>query len=320
MKRNTKLERGASIFIGGAMFGCLIFFVLMMTKKGWFEAKINYETILESGDGVRVGASVEMVGVRIGTVTSLELDEKNLIRTRIRVLRKFQDRIREDSRIMLARPFIMGDKTLHISPGNPKAKRVPENGLLIAEDPVGIMDLLNGRKLGPYFQTLELAAAEMKKLVDMLLKEKGSEKVVSSLVGLPRMISGVTTASRELSKVGRQMSTDEHIGTLVANLASTTEQIKVYSPEFGKDFSAIVANMSVLSEEFKKVIPALAVIAPDLPKSSQRLVQALDEAVIVLKAMQRSFLLRGSAREVREEELKLKEEQERKPASEEKAD
>lgn len=320
MKKMSKFERGSSIFIGGALFGCIIFFTLMMTKKGWLEAKISYETILESGNGVRVGSAVEMVGIRIGSVSGLELDDKNRIRTRIKVLRKFQDRIREDSRITLARQFIVGDKTLHISPGNPKLKRIPENGLLEAEESVGVIDLLNGRKLGPYFQTMELALAEMKKLVDMLLKEKGSEKVVSSLVGLPRMITGVTTASRELSKVGRQMSTDERIGTLVANLASTTEQIKMYSPEFGKDFSAIVANMSVLSEEFKKVIPALAVIAPDLPKSSQRLVQALDEAVIVLKAMQRSFLLRGSAREVREEELKLKEEQERKPASEEKAD
>src|SRR5690606_32455163 len=126
-----------------------------------------------------------------------------------------------------------------------------------------------------------------------LLKEKGSEKAVSSLVGLPKMIKGVTTAAAELSKVSKQMSTDERMGTLLANLATTTDEIRIGSPDFAKDFGSIVSDMAVLSAEFKKIAPAIAVIAPDLPKSSQRLIQALDEAVIVLKAMQRSYFLRS---------------------------
>jgi phospholipid/cholesterol/gamma-HCH transport system substrate-binding protein len=39
-----------------------------------------------------------------------------------------------------------------------------------------------------------------------------------------------------------------------------------------------------------------------MPRVAKRLVEALDEAVVVLKAVQKSFLLSGKAEEVREEE------------------
>ncbi len=307
----------ASIFVGAVLFGSSIFFLLLVTQKGWFQPKLSFYTLLESGDGVRIGSPVEMVGVRIGAVEKIELDDQNQIRTHLRILRKFKDRIREDSRIQLSRPFLVGEKVLHLSPGSASKARLPEGAVIASTESMGVMDLLNGRKLAPYFETMELAAAEMKKLVDMLLKERSSEKMVSSITNLPKMLKNVTTAAAELSKVSRQMSKEQHLGTLVANLAVTTDQMRAHSPEMGKDLGAMVANMSLLSEEFKKVVPALALIAPDLPRSSQRLVQALDEAVITLKAMQKSYFLRSQMKEVREEDEHNRQENgDRQPASE----
>jgi len=58
----------------------------------------------------------------------------------------------------------------------------------------------------------------------------------------------------------------------------------------------------VLTTEFKVVLPALAEIAPELPKTSRRAVEALDEAVVLMKALQKSFFVKGNAQEVRLEE------------------
>ncbi len=57
-----------------------------------------------------------------------------------------------------------------------------------------------------------------------------------------------------------------------------------------------------LLTEFQKLTPAIAVIAPELPRTTKRAVEALDETVVLLKAMQRSFLLRGKVEEIRQEE------------------
>ena len=45
-------------------------------------------------------------------------------------------------------------------------------------------------------------------------------------------------------------------------------------------------------------------IEGDLPRAGRRIVEALDETVVVLKALQKSFILKSAAEEVREEESK----------------
>ncbi len=52
-------------------------------------------------------------------------------------------------------------------------------------------------------------------------------------------------------------------------------------------------------------------MGPELPRTSKRAIEALDETVVTLKALQKSFLLRGSVQEVRTEEA----DRERKPAN-----
>jgi phospholipid/cholesterol/gamma-HCH transport system substrate-binding protein len=47
-------------------------------------------------------------------------------------------------------------------------------------------------------------------------------------------------------------------------------------------------------------------VGPELPGASRRLLEALNETVVLLKAMQKSFLMRGNVREVREEEEALR--------------
>jgi phospholipid/cholesterol/gamma-HCH transport system substrate-binding protein len=59
--------------------------------------------------------------------------------------------------------------------------------------------------------------------------------------------------------------------------------------------------------------PTVKEIGPDMPRVSRRAIEALDEMVITLKAMQKSFLLSGKVKDVKEEEVERK----RRPAADE---
>jgi phospholipid/cholesterol/gamma-HCH transport system substrate-binding protein len=43
-------------------------------------------------------------------------------------------------------------------------------------------------------------------------------------------------------------------------------------------------------------------LGPEIPRATRRAMEALDETVVTLKALQKSFILKGSAKEVRDEE------------------
>jgi phospholipid/cholesterol/gamma-HCH transport system substrate-binding protein len=73
-------------------------------------------------------------------------------------------------------------------------------------------------------------------------------------------------------------------------------------PDFGKQMGQLVNNTNGLMTEFQKLTPAISIIAPELPRTTKRAVEALDETVVVLKALQRSFLLRGNVEDIRKEE------------------
>jgi phospholipid/cholesterol/gamma-HCH transport system substrate-binding protein len=70
-----------------------------------------------------------------------------------------------------------------------------------------------------------------------------------------------------------------------------------------EDLGKITHSVAILSVQLEKTLPLLAEATPELPKAARRAFEALDETVVTLKALQKSFLIRGSVREVRQEEL-----------------
>jgi len=75
--------------------------------------------------------------------------------------------------------------------------------------------------------------------------------------------------------------------------------------EFINCFTINKYTVLLISIEMNKILPAISAVAPQLPEASQKSVEALKQAVIVLRAMQKSFLLRGAVKDVQEEDAKL---------------
>src|SRR5262249_47350236 len=103
------------------------------------------------------------------------------------------------------------------------------------------------------------------------------------------------------------MATD--VTKLTKELNIIVPQVRAESPELGKELGSLVTELSRLTNSLE---PAMREIGPELPRASRRAVEALDQVVITLKAMQKSFLLRGNVEDVKEEEKQR--DQQRQPA------
>jgi len=305
----NKFERVAGLFVLVAIFGCVFSMVGVAVKQGWFETKTAFKTVFESAEGLHSGTPVVMAGLRVGAVESVELRADNKVEVEFKVFSKFASKIREGSEAQLVRPFIIGERILELTVGDVEGAELAAGTEIKSTEAVDLMALMSGRKLGTALGEMGEMVTNLRFLAEAFLDKDRTAGLVKIFDRIDPLLNNMNKMSVEVVKLAKQGTKDERFANVLKELAVTTKELnamlpdlKRRAPKMADDLEMLVANLAVLTESSKVLLPALAEIAPDLPRSSRRAVEALDEAVVLLKAMQKSFMLRGSAKEVREEE------------------
>lgn len=317
----NQFERVAGLFVIGAIGLFFLSLVGVAVKQGWFEARVSYHTVFKSAEGLHPGATVQIAGLRAGSVDDVELLQDNTVRVKFTVFAKFSDKIKTDSSAQLIRPFLIGDRVLEVTVGSLEAPTQDPETKLGARETMDLMTLLSGRNLGESLETMGEMMSNLKSLAEAFLDKERTQSMIQMFDRIDPLLRNLNTMSLEVIKLSRQATKDERMGKVMKELAVTTKELNTLipminekAPGMGRDLEKLVGNLAILTEEFKVLIPALAEVGPDLPTASRRAVEALDEAVVLLKAMQKSFFLKSNAQEVREEEAERG--KNRQPASE----
>lgn len=307
--RFNKYEKVAGAFVGVAALAVVVGTAAIAVNKGWLASKIKYHTELESADGIHAGSIVQIAGLRVGSVTDVQLDSNHHVLVHFEILEKFRDKVREDSRVNIFRPFILSDKVMEISVGSENLAMVEKNSLIPVTASTDIMDLLSGKKMSSFLGSFDKVAESLRLVGEAFADPKRTAALIQMIDRLNPLVNNLNNMSIEFGKIGVIANKQQRAEHIVKNLAAVSEEMEKMLPafnrevpDFGKQLGQIVTNLNVLTTEFQKLTPAIAAVAPDLPRTSKRAVEALDETVVLLKALQRSFLLRGNVEDIRKEE------------------
>ena len=305
----NKLERVAGIFVVTALVGSIAATLGVAIQKGWFASKIPYKTLLTSAEGIHNGTAIQIAGLRAGTVNSVELVSNEEVLVNFEVFEKFKNRIKEDSVIQVVRPFVIGEKVFDITVGSNDTKTLSAGALIPTKSGFDLMDLFSGRKMAPFLGTINALATNLQVLAEAFADENRMKSFVELFDKLTPLATNMNTMSQKIINISNTMTEEQRLNKIVKNIMILTEEMNKVLPEMnkelpsmGKEISHLVSNLNELTSEFKKLTPAIAVVAPDLPRVSKRAIEGLDEMVITLKALQKSFLLRGNVEDVKEEE------------------
>ncbi len=310
----NKFERIAGLFVLTAIVGSFAVICFVAIQKKWFESKVYYHSTFEVADGLFPGTQVQMSGLKVGGVTDVNFEKDGRVLVEFYVSKSFSDRVHEDSVIRTFRPFIIGDKVLDLSMGGVSTSTLAAGSEVKSEKSMDLMELFSGRRLSPYMETVNSVLENMQILVRAFTDEGRTQKLINLFDKMEPLVINLDHMSREFVNLSSQMSKEQRMRVVMQNLVSVTGGMSSFlqkSPETVEEMSQIVKNLSQITRDLNTILPALTAVAPDLPKASKQAIEALNEAVIVLKAMQRSFLLSGSVKEVREEELKKQQEQQK---------
>jgi phospholipid/cholesterol/gamma-HCH transport system substrate-binding protein len=168
----SQLRVGVFVLFGLAVLGFLI-----MNSTGDFNPfrkKLHLKARFATADGLREGSEVQLAGVRIGKVESVELlppeseDEVQKVEATITVDRELNgrpisERIRTDSSAKLVPVSLLAnDKLINIVPGSSNGSAVNENYVLESADTVSFSNLTEtGNELLKQINSIAVPANEI---------------------------------------------------------------------------------------------------------------------------------------------------------------
>lgn len=307
--RFNKFEKVAGLFVGIALLSCVVGMAAIAIKNGWLSMKVAYQAELESADGVHAGTIVQIAGLRVGSVTAVELESDDRVRVKFEVIERFSSKVRKDSVVQMYRPFILSEKVLEISVGSDAEPELAAGSVIPVVAAYDIMDFLSGKKMTTVLSSFDNLADSLRIVGQAFANKERTQSLVQMFDRLSPLVQNLNAMSVEVVKLTSAANKNRRAEVIVDNLAKVSVELEKMLPAFNKEvpdvgiqLGQIVKNLNVLTTEFQKLTPAINAIAPELPRTSRRAVEALDETVVLLKAMQRSFLLRGKVEDVREEE------------------
>lgn len=302
-------ERVAGFFVLFAIGSAFIATVGMGVKKGWFDQKIELKTYIESADGIHSGTPVNFAGLRIGSVHSIDLKTENLVEVRFKVRKRFVKRIHTDSIIRVVRPFIIGDKALEVMAGKMDGQPVKEGQLLIAQYAPDFLEFLGGNKLGAYMESLNVTMENLQKLAEAFLSNERSDRIIELFDQIFPLMEKMNAMATEVSTLSASLNEKKKMIKILDEFMLASKEMNRFLPVIAKDMPEmsenvllLTKNLNQLSRDLNEIVPVVKQIAPEIPQTSQKAIRALDETVITLKAMQKSWFLRGNVKEVKQEE------------------
>lgn len=121
----------------------LVFFIFFIGKnKNVFSSTITLNSLFEDVNGLAVGNNVRLAGIKVGTVTDVEIMSDSLVRVTVIVEKSSQKFIKADAKMSIGSDGLMGDKVISIVKGSPDTTQVKDGAVLASVKPLDTGKLL----------------------------------------------------------------------------------------------------------------------------------------------------------------------------------
>ncbi len=229
---STKIRIGLLVAVSLILAMLIIFFI--GSEQKIFSRKNEYKIRLESASGLAEGNPVQLSGVTVGTVSDIRLprDPKlKVVMITIMIDRKFEERIRTDSRAKLKKlGLIAADSFIDISPGSPQFPVVPPGSMIPAKESANVDQLISsGEDLVDNFLAISYSLKNVLQRVDR------GEGLIGELTSQPRNKQKLTdTLLATLNKTNGLLDQVQHGDGLVGKL--------VYDEDYAREFTGAISG------------------------------------------------------------------------------
>lgn len=215
-------------FVKVGVFVSLLFLILMIMivsigkENSFFESKVELRARVDNVKNLKPGSYVELKGIRVGAVTSIDIISEDEVEIRLSILKSQLAWIKKDSRVSISTAGLVGDKYLEIYNGTKSAPTFdPEKDYLVSEN---LSDLKQIMTKGESIATL--TERILSRLDQIIYSLDDGKKIVESVNALNR-------ASLNIDKVAKEVS-EANVGGTIKNVNMTMMKLEKSSASLEK--------------------------------------------------------------------------------------
>jgi phospholipid/cholesterol/gamma-HCH transport system substrate-binding protein len=235
---DTAAEKKIGIFVLTGFAVLITVIFIIGGNRSMFSSTYELRVRFPQVQGISKGSVVQLVGLPVGNVDRIEFDdESGQLDVVLEINSEFQNRITEGSFAGVRTQGALGDKFVYVTPGKGGA-------------PMKQGDLLGTEQGGDIFTTLSEKTANINEVFEII---SGLKKIVNDING------------------------NDEIKTIVANLKSTTDDLRAFTNDLNKDKSG---------QEIRQTIGKLHQIIAKIENGSGTLGAIINDPTLYKKLQQ----------------------------------
>lgn len=208
------------LFVTGLTAVLMIMIVSIGKENSIFNPKIDIRARVANVSNLKPGSYVELKGIRVGTVTEINIISEEEVEIIMTILEKELKWIKTDSKVSISTAGLVGDKFVEIYNGTKTALTFnPEKNVLISED------LTDFKKIMTKGDSIATVTERILTKLDNIITSLGDGKtIVDTLNNLNRASGNLEKVTAELreAKMGQIAS---NVNSSIANMNNASSSL-----------------------------------------------------------------------------------------------
>jgi phospholipid/cholesterol/gamma-HCH transport system substrate-binding protein len=192
-----------------------------------FASKVDIRARLTNVSNLKTGSSVELKGIRVGTVSDIQILSEDEVQVTLTIQEEELKWIKQDSKVAISSAGLVGDKFLEVINGTKSARPFnPEKDYLFSEGGTDFKQILvKGESIATVAERILL------RIDNILLNMDDGKKLVQT-------VDSVSKAAFNLEQVTRDLK-DAQMGGMVKNVNATMAKLNSASGSMERVMSRI---------------------------------------------------------------------------------
>lgn len=213
-KKDEKNFIKVGIFIAGLTVILMLMVVSIGKENSIFDPKVEIKARVNNVSNLKPGSYVELKGIRVGTVTDIQIRSDEEVEITLTILESQLRWIKSDAKVSISTAGLVGDKFLEIYNGTKEAPSFdPEKDILVSEDLADIKRIITKG------ESIATVAERILNKVDTILHNMDDGKKIIETV------NSLHKTSHNLEKISQELK-EAQLGATIKNVNSSMAKLE----------------------------------------------------------------------------------------------